>query len=719
MKHCFPSKLAFLFALLALSSATVLKGRKAELKSAVRVKHRQTATKKSVKSFTGGSKAIQRNLAGEGPLVAAVSTPEKAPAVKTRIYTPEELVQKVESYGHQAWECANDLRELINAGNTATDPNASKQDKKAELTLDEELKVKQAISFVKEANTALKYYIDNFILTEEVLQKYEDYIEQHPDQASSTNGVLKFMVHEFRDIQLRKFEREFFEKVKMYNSVLKDKFTPLFFLPLVNKNVHTLQVKLLNGERLIIFIKKYMAFVMRLKRGFHLMDYEKGNQLFREPDVDPKVNRFKIVSNAEFTKVENLRKKTKSYVPVTIVVGNDGLGGKAASLNPLKLPSDYIENKEEIQLKGKQDGEATRLGSGGQSGQTGFGSSLGSMGNDQTRLPSLTDPNSFKTNLPTVDPSLEQGTVMSMSIPAKKLVQENPDLMTGSGNKILPSGVQKKFVNPLDLEKEAFMKQKLAEVERMYGQRSRLNAGLMSQQSVMLDSQPVSHQSNGNTIAPQSIDNSATIAPGSMIAGGDNKANTLMPDEHGGSMKTLNPYDQNQKSATTLANKAGSNQLIETGSENLIELDKDGLPINLEIQRVPEVIRMDERYEDPLVIAGKGQTGLTAKVAEIEGRRVDADFKAQKLTAKPDEQVPQKRVIYHPNEVNGGLPQPKAKDNIDQELGQIDEIIRDNGTVDKTKLRRVDKMLGLSSPRSLWDQDLGKVYSKLRWHGLI
>lgn len=670
MKYLFPRQLAFLFATFLLAAGT-----------ATRKAPSPGASAKSI-SLPAGRPPVSKALTlkrtrrlSQPPSVSALSVPSQSPPTKTRIFTPEELIQRVENYGHQAWETANELRELIAAAEKGPDKKQGKA--KAELTLEEELKVKQAISFVREANTSLKYYIDHFILTEEVLEKYEQFIESHADQASSTNGVLKFMVHEFRDIHLRKFEREFFEKVKMYNSVIKDKFTPLFFLPLVNKSVHTLQIKLLNGERLIIFIKKYMAFVMRIRRGFHLLDYEKGNRLFQEPDVDPHVDRFRVVSNEQYEKIRRATPK-KSYVPVTIVVGNDGFGAKPAPKK--KLPSDYIENKEELKLGGHSSGQ-------------GDSATITNIQVESHQSTQVEVANGFGTDLPQAE-GHSQGMLVSMSVPAKKLLQD--DSASGAANKI----AAKKYVNPLDQERDAFIRQKMAEVEQKYSHRPQT---LKNAQTIVepLEAQDQSHK----TIIPEEVQGTAEHA--TIISEEEHQQNTAIPTEKSDGPKK------------PLSLKQGENRLVETGSQSLVELDRDGLPINLEIQRVPEVIRMDERYEDPFVVGGKAQTGLTAKVAEIEGKRVDADFLAQKAKVVPEPEIPQKRVIYHPNQVNGGLPQPKRRGNIDEELGQIDEVIKDNGAIDKAKLRKVDALLGLSRARSLWDEDLGAVYSKLTGRGLI
>lgn len=680
----------------------------------IRIKQAKDTPVKSAKSSK--EQVASRKLThGTTTQVSAISIPEKAPKVKTRLYTPEELVQNIENYGHQAWECANDLKEIIQSANhdKEKDP-AHKAPAVTELTLDQELKVKQAITFVREANTALKFYIDNYILTQEVLEKYEHYIEQHPDQASSTNGVLKFMVHEFRDIQLRKFERELFEKVKMYNSVIKEKFTPLFFLPLVNKNVHTLQVKLLNGERLIIFIKKYMAFVMRLKRGFHLMDYESGNSLFKESDADPKVDRYKIVSGAEYTKVQNLQKKKKGYVPVTIVVGNDGFGSKAEE-HKKKLPSEYIENKEEISF-----GRTGTIQSGSFSqGSTGIGSfTLGQQGS--------MNPTSFGADGNSLNPqSLNQesaqspGTLVSSVIPAKRLSDQQTieNTIKTSNNKI---AIQK-FTNPLEAEKELFMKQKMAEVERLYDKNAHSFSQLLSNQNSAVFDATNSDKTINPTSINNDISNQASINPTSINPSADTKQATIVPQSisNENSLKTIAPNSISEVQQKPLDTNKNQNRVIQTGEDSLVELDKDGMPINLEILRVPEVIRMDERYQDPLVIAGHPQTSLSDKVAQLEGQAIDASFKAIKPPVTTNTDIPLKRVIYHPNEVAGGIPQPKTRTNIDTDLDQLDDIIKDNGSIDKAQLRQVDKLLGLRSARSLWDRDLGAVYSKIRHGGLI
>ena len=243
MKFCSYPKFAFLFLLLGAISSRVISSKNKAVKIEQALKQLVQELQSSQKPSAKQPRARKLKMEASSD----ISVPTEVPQAHTRIYTQEELTQKLEEYGHNAWESANDLSALVEASKQNLKDEAPT---KTTITGDEESKIKEAILFVREANTALKYYIDHFVLTEEVLKKYEEYIDSHPSAASSTNGILKFMIHEFRGITLRKYERDFFDKVKMYNSVIKERFTPLFFLPISNQSVHTLQIKLLNGQTL-------------------------------------------------------------------------------------------------------------------------------------------------------------------------------------------------------------------------------------------------------------------------------------------------------------------------------------------------------------------------------------------------------------------------------------------------------------------------------------
>jgi uncharacterized protein YoxC len=127
------------------------------------------------------------------------------------IFLPEDLISNLEDFGHKAWESANELTNLIEISKKNLKGSSQESLK---VTQEEITKIKQSINFVKNANSALKYFIDHYILTEEVLKKYEEWVVKKPGRVSSTKGILSFMIHEFKNITLRKHDREFLKKPK-------------------------------------------------------------------------------------------------------------------------------------------------------------------------------------------------------------------------------------------------------------------------------------------------------------------------------------------------------------------------------------------------------------------------------------------------------------------------------------------------------------------------
>lgn len=628
---------------------------------------------------------------------SSISSSLEKPNVKTRVYTIEELNNHLDSYAHNSWEIAEKLQALISASNINS---SGKAKSKVQISTEEQIQLKKGISYVREANNALKYYIDHFILTKEVLEKYEQYISSHPEQGTSTNGILKFMIHEFRDIHLRRFDREFFEKVHFYSSVVKNKFAPLLYLPISNKDVHSLQLKLLNGERLIIFIKKYMSFVTRLKQSFHIFNYEKGNQLFKEPDADPKENRYKVVSNKIYELSLNRNKKKEKFVPVTIIIGNEPYGTKTES--PAKQPSEFIENKEEISFS-RSNFQQT---------ENHFETII-DQSYDQNKA-SLNE-NQLSSQNKENQNSLTGGTLISMSEPApeKRLRQE---LFVPENKIILPA---KKFVNPLDLEKEEFINKRMKEIEKLY-QTPPKDAGI---QATYLPVEPP----GGPSLTIESIKSAKENEVKKEIE--LEKQPEIM---NNAVFQTQSPLSQNENDQQSLSKpssisentlnsnsfKSGEKELVEMSNDNLLEMDKNGIPKNLFIQRVPEIIKMDERYADPYFFAGKERTSLSSKIAMIDGKPITSFFDMQK-NFKKNEAVPlDKRVVYHPNEVNGGLPNEKKSD-IDEELNEIDRIVNDNGALSDKKLQQMDSAFNAKMPRNLWSRNIGDLYRKMMKKSII
>lgn len=86
----------------------------------------------------------------------------------------------------------------------------------------------------------LKSYIDEYLLTPEVISKYEEHLKQRLDGQESTEDVLSFLMHEIKGAKLRRGEREFFGDVSLYSDILDSRLTKFLSMPQSNPRVRLL-----------------------------------------------------------------------------------------------------------------------------------------------------------------------------------------------------------------------------------------------------------------------------------------------------------------------------------------------------------------------------------------------------------------------------------------------------------------------------------------------
>ena len=165
-------------------------------------------------------------------------------------------------------------------------------------------------------------YINTFILTPNVLSKYDDYMTSHHLQSSGDEQeIIKFLINNLKGVKLRKNEKKFFETVKNYADMVEQNQKDLL------SRVHThvlkknLQAKLINSIRLTNFVNKYIFYVEHLKNDFHYLDYDEEAET---PNLEIDEDHYRM-------KHKNFDKKPEipDDIPITIVFGNEDQKSKS------------------------------------------------------------------------------------------------------------------------------------------------------------------------------------------------------------------------------------------------------------------------------------------------------------------------------------------------------------------------------------------------------
>ena len=671
MKFFSIQRIAFLLLFFQVSKLTVLSVRTNENEISQKLESLTKSLKNIQKSSSTKRTARQRKLEQQSG-VSSVQRPKNEARTQSKIYGAEELSKGIEKYGHLAWESSNDLDSLINQANKESPDNKVV---KATVTQEEEKKIKEAIEYLSKANSKLKYFIDHQILTEEVIKHYEEWLEEKPEQVNNMNGMLVFMMEESKTITLRKHELEFFDQVKMYNSVIKNKFIPIFFLPTSNKFVHALQIKLLNAQRLILFIKKYFFFILNTKSNFHFLDYEKPSNLFRESENDDSYGRLKVVSKKDYKIIkENRKKNNKGAIPLTIIVGNTQRGAKIPT--ETQKASDFIQDDKQMTF-------------------------------DQMKQTTLVHESSEKTIIvPDGNDRVLNHDKKSANNQNHPLTNSNAQLKQNNNFKS-SDNLSSFFENPKESEKNEFIKKKMNEFGENFGaNESRQNQKIIGNNNIKtkLD---LNNQFDDKNAANSFEDSKVQIIQknngmGQILNQSNNERKTPLQDKNSNQQKV----SYNQQS------------FVDVSLQNPVRLDRDGIPTNVLILKVPEILKVDQKYEDPYRKEGRTSTSLSSKVEGVDGKSVNEIIQSHHSELRPDESIPQKRIVYHPNEVNGGL-RSAPEGPVDEDLSEFDRAFNDNEDSKPRKLNKIDAAFGSKNSRKLWDQDFGEVYSKIMNKSII
>ena len=197
-----------------------------------------------------------------------------------------------------------------------------------------------ASAILKAGNRSLKHYIDHFVLTPDVMEKYDAFLKSKKGHKSSTDDVLEFMITTYKSLGLRKHEMQLFSHALKYNKVLNEFYSNYIYMPLPNKAVDTFENKVLEGMKLALFVKQYMALIRSLKDNINYLDYDNLEELFY-PNPP---NRNQIVGSRlvykEGEKTAQPQKKQSNIIPIKIIIGTDKYGEKK---NKATKPSDIIQ----------------------------------------------------------------------------------------------------------------------------------------------------------------------------------------------------------------------------------------------------------------------------------------------------------------------------------------------------------------------------------------
>ena len=201
----------------------------------------------------------------------------------------------------------------------------------------------KAGEILKSQNKLLKEYIDGFILTKNVLDKYEEFVKARPHYKSSNNDILQFMTHTYRNVGLRKNEQGFFDASLHYTNLLSTFYSFYIYESVDNASVKNFEHKIMLGTKLALFVKQYMAIVGSLKDDLNYLEYENmDNLLYPSTTNRSSPNRKHLVYKEGHKNPAPPAhvNQQNSMVPIKIIIGNDEYGQKQSK--KIK-PSDVIE----------------------------------------------------------------------------------------------------------------------------------------------------------------------------------------------------------------------------------------------------------------------------------------------------------------------------------------------------------------------------------------
>jgi hypothetical protein len=466
---------------------------------------------------------------------------------------------------------------------------------------------------LKSSNKILKYFIDNYILTRDVMEKYEAFLKSKPHHKSSTEDVLQFMIRTVTGFNLRQSEKEFLDNSIRYNKLLEKYYSQYVYLPLSNKIIDQFENRILDGTKLTIFIKQYMALVTNVKGNVNFLDYEDNNKLFYPEGLGKSSSVTNKLVYKEGISVRHSKTSKKSeLIPIQIIIGN---GGHGAS-NPVKtLPSDIIQsgvdfhpalthddlsNLQSNDQKRFVEKEFSRINQSTRKLNTGL------IPSDNPAFPELSsqefDLRDSDTN---TGNKLEDRSTLDSKEIETKLEEENKKISRSTSLKNSPTLMYVEPVNPASFRSQ-----------------SKKNDSLQSQNNVFQT------QMLANEATPSAISNKSEE---------ENLFNSFLWNDKKGLPVTPKSIANSEfrKTMETSVNdnlslRNDNSQQVQGYGQKLTPMpsglvyDANHLPVNLEIKRVPQIEKVDTKYEDSKYSFGNFDATNYGKIHKSDGDEMKA-----------------------------------------------------------------------------------------------
>ncbi len=484
------------------------------------------------------------------------SIDEELQAVTEKLDQPARAMhQSIEDLDRELEDNIKKLREVSERLNSQKSlflkANSKSKKKKAEAPSIDFSDFIFASSTLKAGNRSIKHYIDNFVLTHDVMEKYDALLKTKKGHKSSTEDVLQFMIHTYKDLGLRQHENKFFEHAIEYNKLLQEFYENYIYLPLSNKVIDTFESKILDGVKLAVFVKQYMALIKSLKDHINYLDYENLDELFypTPPNKSGTVSSRLVYKEGE--EHAQAPSKRNDIIPIKIIIGNDKYGDKKMKKTK---PSDVIQAGAELHPNlNKID--------------------LSDVADEQK--------NDFihkeLNKLNSIERKAKQNSLMNGS-----LVNDSQFI---TYNQISDKYAKVVVEDSKDSQEAEFERLLAGPGSATQGNSNDKTSSFYSN-SAVLDKTFQTPTKTQSQLKSESIN---VTSPNSGFDG------TFV--HHPNKLRSI---ERTQESSLqkTLQNEAALRQASYTTMENGVVYDENNIPINLEIRRAPEIERIDTRYED-------------------------------------------------------------------------------------------------------------------------
>lgn len=477
------------------------------------------------------------------------STEKLDQPAKTIQYTMEEL-------DHDLTESIQKLREVserLNSEKHLFEKTKSKSKNVKEIPEDVDLSdFIFASATLKAGNRSIKHYIDHFVLTPDVMEKYDAFLKTKKGHKSSTEDVLQFMIHTYKNLGLRKHEMSFLKHAIEYNILLEEFYSNYIYLPLSNKIVDAFESKILDGVKLAMFVKQYLALVRSIKDNINYLDYENMDELFypSPPKGSGTVGPRLVYKEGE--KQPEASKKRNDIIPIKIIIGNDKYGDKKKKKTK---PSDVIQAGVEfhpqlsnLDLSDIPDEQKRDF----------IQKELGKLNGSDRMTQQVTRMNDSLINDSELANALSKTQIIDQKSASNKIEQENENQEN--------------------------------ELERLLGKQSHENRTNKDEprSSFFSSFSPSENKEQNPTKSQHQAEPEKTVVPSPFDA-------TFI--KHPSKLRDIDSANRSELQKTlqdNILDPQGPVHMMPSG----IAYDSNQMPVNLEIHRVPEIEKIDTKYED-------------------------------------------------------------------------------------------------------------------------